>query len=117
LRAGRRHTIAKFRRDLPYAIQSTDLPGTQILLNRHGMPLGSNVERRAFPIYERFPNLHVRLTPSQVARLCPRPDAALFDNGSAPWRGKREAEAYLERLHWLADLIAIGKRERVHAAA
>jgi hypothetical protein len=102
-RAGRAHTVAKFHRDLPYAILNTDLPGVQILVNRQYKPLGST--EREWAIYERYPNLHVRLTSSEIRRVCYR-DNALFDDGCPPWRGPKEARAYLTRLRWLEEIVA-----------
>src|SRR5687768_1484842 len=54
------------RRDLPYRIHSTDLTGTQILINREQKPVGSNVPSGGkYLRYEDYPNSHVRLTPEQ----------------------------------------------------
>lgn len=101
------HSIMKLRRDLPYVIGDTELNKTQILINRHYLPLGSNPPDNATWVrYEDFPQIHVRLTPEQIANVVDRPHGrALFDDGCAPWHGRPEATTYLDRLRRLHDII------------
>jgi hypothetical protein len=110
LRTRRDETIAKFHRDLPYAIKNTELPGVQILVNRQYKPLGSSAVF-GWAIYEHYPNLHVRLTPSEIRRVCLPWDGYLFDDGCPPWRGRKEAQAYLTRLRWLEEIVVRGLPE------
>lgn len=94
-------------RDLPYVIHDTSLPGTQILVNRHYKPVGSNVPASGpNAIYEEFTNLHVQLGPEQIlAVVSPPHERGLFGDGNAPWHSKSNAKAYLERLKKLEALL------------
>jgi len=105
-------TYYEWRRDLPYFIHDSGLPNTQILVNREYKPLGSNLSAGlAWTRYEEFPNLHVRLSARQIdqVRLVPYP-SSLFGDGSAPWLGRYEAKAYLQRLIRLLEILNIGER-------
>ena len=109
------------RRDLPYAIQNTDLPGVQILVNRQYKPLGSTVALRCtdenvWAIYEHYPHLHVRLTPAEIHRICLPWDGYLFNDGCPPWRGRKEATEHLTRLCWLEESVARGNGSLPEAA-
>lgn len=95
------------RRDLPYVIQDTNIPGTQILVNRHYKPVGSNVlATGSDAIYEEFSNLHVQLGAGEITAVVSAPhERGLFDDGIAPWHSKSNAKAYLERLQRLHALL------------
>src|SRR5882724_2711012 len=85
-------------RDLPYMAHETHLPGTQILVNRNYKPLGNNARPdEGWADYEQQLNLHVRLSPVQIAEVAsPLKALALFSDKDAPWQGREEAAAYLE---------------------
>jgi hypothetical protein len=102
---GRGPLFWHLRRDLPYAIKNTELPGVHILVNRYYKPLGSTAEHE-FAIYERYPNLHVRLPLSEINRVCRPWDWYLFNDGCPPWRGTKEAKAYMTRLRCLEEIMA-----------
>ena len=107
LKLGRGGTYFKFRRDLPYVIQGTSLPGTQILVNRQYKPLGSNqLDEGPWLPYEEYPNLHVSLSSDEVRNLCRPLPCALFDDGCPPWDGRKQATQYLGRLRNLFALLA-----------
>lgn len=103
----RGRTYFELRRDLPYGIQETELPGTQILVNRQYMPLGNPLKKWGTRVaYEDYQNLHVRLTPEEITNILgPRSQTALFDDGSAPWLGRKVAKAYLVRLKLLLERL------------
>lgn len=93
----------EMRRDMPYIIHETAIPGTYILVNRNYKPLGSNQPTRGdHAVYEDFKNLHVRLTPEQIASVAsPGHMHGLFGDGNPPWSGRKVANAYLTRLRVL----------------
>ena len=95
------------RRDLPYVIHDTSIPGTQILVNRHYKPVGSNVPASGpDAVYEEFLNLHVRLSAEEICTVVSPPhERGLFGDGNAPWHSKSNAKAYLERLKKLQALL------------
>ena len=90
----------EMRRDMPYFIHETTIPGTYILVNRNYKPLGSNQPTGGnYAVYEKFTNLHVRLTPEQIASVVsPGYTHGLFGDGNPPWSGRKAANAYLARL-------------------
>lgn len=103
------HVHMEMRRDFPYVIHDTKLPGVQILVNRNYKPLGAT--STDWLVYEDFPNLHVRLSPDQIAALVKPPhERGLFGDGSAPWRGRKEASAYLKRLDLLLNFLNLSRR-------
>jgi hypothetical protein len=95
------------RRDLPYSIQKTTIPGTQVLVNREYKPIGSTDPK--FEIYEHYPNLHVTLTVPQLRAFCVGSQGYLFNDESAPWRGPTEAEAYVGLATTLLSMISARK--------
>ena len=107
LGSGRERAIAKLRRDMPYVLwDATSLPGTRILLNRNYKPVGSNIVPGGKIVdYDDYPNLHVRLHKVQIQRLCSPRESALFDDGNPPWRGRKEAKAYLIKLQYLEEIL------------
>jgi hypothetical protein len=100
-------TYRTMRRDLPYVIHDTSIPGTQILVNRHYKPVGSNVPASGpNAIYEEFDNLHVQLGTKEIQSVVSPPhERGLFGDGNAPWHSKSNAKAYLERLEKLQGLL------------
>ena len=104
---GNRDAFLSLRRDLPYVIHETSTPGTQILLNRQYKPLGCNLpDGFKWVRYEDYPHLHVQLTDAEISRVaCPPYPRALFGDRSAPWLGRDEATAYLDRLRRLSELL------------
>ena len=90
----------ELRRDMPYAIHQTELPDTQILVNRNYKPLGNNSKTGDdWVVYEDAKNGHVKLTAPQIALVVsPGCVRSLFEDGNTPWSGRRAASAYLERL-------------------
>ena len=93
----------EMRRDMPYIIHETAIPNTYILVNRNYKPLGSSQPTGGdHAIYEEFTNLHVRLTPDQIASVAsPGHMHGLFGDGNPPWSGRKAANAYLARLRVL----------------
>ena len=88
---------------MPYVIHETNIPDTYILVNRNYKPLGSNQPTHGdYAVYEDFKNLHVCLTPTQVASVVsPGHTHGLFGDGNPPWSGRKAANAYLSRLQAL----------------
>ena len=97
----------EMRRDLPYVVHETELPGTQILVNRNYKPLGNSSRTGAGWVkYEECRNMHVKLTSEQIRSFAgPGRERALFGDGDPPWAGRKEAKAYLERLKKLSALV------------
>ena len=93
----------ELRRDMPYVIHGTKIPDTYILVNRNYKPLGSNQSTGGeYAVYEDFANLHVYLTPAQIASVVsPGYSHGLFGDGNPPWNGRKDANAYLARLRTL----------------
>jgi hypothetical protein len=104
---GESELFLQMRRDLPYFIHDTDLPDTQVLLNRNYKPLGNNSRTgEGWVDYNLATNFHVQLSPQQIASSvsqgCTR---GLFNDGNPPWRGRKDATAYLERLLKFRELL------------
>jgi hypothetical protein len=104
---GESELFLQMRRDLPYFIHDTDLSNTQILLNRNYKPLGNNSRTgEGWVDYKLATNSHVQLTLQQIASTvsegCTR---GLFNDGNPPWRGRKEATVYLERLLKFRELL------------
>lgn len=97
----------EMRRDAPYCIHETSIPGTRILVNRNYKPLGSNIETGGKQLeYEDFKNLHVRLTIDQIAAVTNRGRGGyLFGDENPPWKNRTTAKAYLKRLVLLRGLL------------
>jgi hypothetical protein len=97
----------EMRRDLPYFIHETSLPDTQILVNRNYKPLGNSARTgEQWVKYEDVTNMHVSLTSAEVASVVsPGRTHGLFGDDNPPWAGRREAQAYLERLKRLHALL------------
>lgn len=95
------------RRDLPYVIHDTSIPGTQILVNRHYKPVGSNVPASGPHVnYEEYLNLHVQLSAAEIVTVVSPPHArGMFGDSNAPWQSKSIARAYLARLQTLHALL------------
>ena len=100
---GESRLYLEMRRDMPYVIHETALPGTQLLVNRNYKPLGNNSKTAENSVnYELAISGHTKLTAAQIASVVSPPhDRGLFGDGNPPWAGKREAVAYLERLKLL----------------
>jgi hypothetical protein len=116
---GETKAYLEMRRDLPYIIHETDLPETQILVNRDYKPLGDNARTgERWVKYEDFKNMHVRLTTAEIKSVVSDGrERGLFGDGNPPWAGRRGAEAYLERLKRLRVILrlhssALGRRLR-----
>ena len=94
-------------RDIPYCIHATEIKGTQILVNRNYKPLGNKAQTADVLVsYEDAKNMHVSFTEEQIACLVsPDTERHLFRDGDAPWCGRREATACLERLRKLIELL------------
>lgn len=101
----------EMRRDMPYIIHGTAIPGTYILVNRNYKPLGSNKPTGGdHAIYEEFMNLHVRLTPEQIASVASAGHShGLFGDSNSPWSGRKAANAYLSRLRVLHGVLSAKK--------
>ena len=99
----------EMRRDMPYIIHNIAVPGTYILVNRNYKPLGSNQRAGGvYATYEDFANLHVRLTPEQIASVVsPGYSHGLFADGNPPWSGRKAANAYLARLRVLHHHLSV----------
>ena len=104
---GETKAYLEMRRDIPYFIHETEIQGTQILVNRNYKPLGSNARTAEDWVkYEDVKNMHVSLTEEQIASIVSSGRRrGLFGDENAPWFGRREAEAYLERLQKLVSLL------------
>jgi hypothetical protein len=101
--SGASRDYLEMRRDMPYLIHETTIPETYILVNRNYKPLGSNQPAGGdWAKYEDFTNLHIRLTPAQIASVVsPGYSHGLFGDGNPPWSGRKAAQAYLVRLQRL----------------
>lgn len=101
----------EMRRDMPYAVHETSIPGTQILVNRNYKPLGSNIGTGAeYLRYEDFSNLHVQLTNNQIATVANHGKGVyLFGDENPPWSGRSAAKAYMKRLVILHGLLEVSK--------
>jgi len=99
----------EMRRDMPYFIHETSLPDTYVLVNRNYKPLGSNQPTGGdWAKYEDFTNLHVRLTPDQIASVVsPGYSHGLFGDGNPPWSGRKAAKAYVVRLEGLLRFLSV----------
>ena len=97
----------EMRRDLPYIIHDTAVPGTQLLVNRNYKPVGNNSGTgENWVNYELATNGHTKLTPAQIASVVSPPHKrGLFGDGNQPWADRREAMAYLGRLKLLYGLL------------
>ena len=100
-------TYLKLRRDLPYVIHSTGIPGTYLLVNRNYKPVGSNSSSHENWVdYDKCTNLHVCVSPEQIASIVtPGHEFGLFADGNPPWISREFAEAYLLRLRSLLAII------------
>ena len=105
---GESRPYLELRRDLPYIIHKTALPGTQILVNRNYKPVGHNARTSGAHVeYEQYRNLLIRLSPAQIASVVSPPhEHGLFGDGNPPWRSRANAEAYLVRLEKLHKILA-----------
>lgn len=105
---GESRVYVELRRDMPYVIHETALPGTQILVNRNYKPLGNNSRAHRNQVnYEQHLVGHVRLTPEQIASVVsPGRQRGLFGDENPPWSGKKAALTYLARLERLRELLS-----------
>ena len=90
---------AEMRWWLPYCVHEIeDRVDTRLLLNRHYKPVGSICAE--FVEYGDFPNLHVDFGLHALRSFSLEGDGSgsLFDDGTAPWLSRADAEAYLDRL-------------------
>ena len=103
-------TYLKLRRDLPYVIHSTGIPGTYLLVNRNYKPVGSNSPAHENWVdYDKCTNLHIRVSPEQIASIVtPGYEFGLFADGNPPWYSRKFAEAYLHRLRSLLAILTKG---------
>ena len=101
-------TYSEMRRDMPYVIHTTAIPGTFLLVNRNYKPVGNNLPTHGEHVkYEEFKNLHVRLTPQQIASVVsPGHSHGLFGDANPPWSSRKDANAYLARLKALHAILA-----------
>lgn len=93
---------AEMRWWLPYCVHEVeDGMDTRLLLNRHYKPVGSINPDHAK--YGNFSNLHVSfgLHALRSFSLKNEGSGSLFDDGTAPWFSRDDAEAYLDRLNAL----------------
>lgn len=98
----------RLRRELPYVLHETNRADQYLLVNRDYKPVG--LEKREHVDYEKYRNLHVRLSPRQLASVVLPPYShGLFGDGTTPWRKRAHAEAYLVRLRALRELIGVAK--------
>lgn len=94
----------EMRRWLPYcALPIND--ETRILVNRLYKPVGQVTKDWAE--YEEFQHLHLRLDNEQVQTYAHRNSSAgyLFNDGNSPWTSRADAEAYLQRLCPLREML------------
>jgi hypothetical protein len=104
---GENRIYFELMRDLPYRAEETSEPGTQILTNRSHKALGDGGRAgEGWSDYDKQANLHVRLSPAQVAQLAsPLKPSAMFGKEDAPWTSRGNALAYLDRLKALAGFL------------
>lgn len=97
----------EMRRDLPYVLNETRIPDTQILVNRNYKPLGNNSRAHENWVeYEAFTNLHVHLAPHELDSVVSTGrERGLFGDENPPWASRVHAVAYLERLKRLIALV------------
>lgn len=90
----------EMRRWLPYYVQPID-DGTFVLVNRHYKPVGTTGSE--WVNYNEFPHLHMQLDIPQLWLFSHGETSRgyLFDDGCKPWRGRKTAKAYLDRLRAL----------------
>jgi len=97
----------EMRRDLPYFVHETEVPGTQILVNRNYKPLGNSSRTgENWVNYELATNCHVNLTQEQIKVVVSvGRERGLFGDENPPWFGRRDASVYLERLKALRKFL------------
>lgn len=95
---------------LPYCVHSADdyddsgVKG-QILVNRRYKPVGQTSKQRVK--YGAYTNLHLKLSESERKALTPYGCSTgyLFNDGTAPWHSRSNAERYLTRLQALQAML------------
>jgi hypothetical protein len=88
----------EMRRHLPYCLHSVPGQDALILCNRNYKPVGTPLEDSAWADYTQHPDLWIRVTDEQLEDATDETGKWLFNDGTAPWSGKRQAEAHLARL-------------------
>jgi hypothetical protein len=102
--ACRKDIHPRLKRDLPYVLHETDREGYYMLVNRAYKPVG--MDTGEWVDYEQYRHLHVKLTNEELQNVVLPPYShGLFGDGSAPWRKRVHAEAYLARLRKLRTLL------------
>lgn len=103
----------EMRRNFPYAIKIVE-ENVYILLNRDYKPVG--MATRDWAKYEDFPLKHMMLSEEDVRSVLPADRRmGLYDDGCTPWRSRRNALIYLDRLKQLHEILA-GRGRRQTAA-
>lgn len=87
-----------FKRDMPYVIEKTNTPGTQILLNCRFRPLGSYEKGEEWFDFEEFKHLHIHLTSDQIASITEPDGRILFLKDVPPWFNGGVQYLYAQRL-------------------
>jgi hypothetical protein len=103
-------TYLEMRRDLPYVIHKTEIPDTQIVLNRNYKPLGNTGENgHRTTVYEDFKSHHTHIPQARFDKLVNPKDGliSLFGDRNPPWRNRACADAYLGRLKNLVKQLKI----------
>lgn len=100
-----KHTF--MRRNLPYFIHNTDLPGVQLLVNREYKPVGSTLPHAGpYVNYNEYTNLHVSLSPAEIQAVVSPPHLrGLYGDANSPWQKKSYAREYVARLQKLRALL------------
>lgn len=96
---------AEMRWWLPYSVHEVDDDSdVRLLLNRHYKPVGTISPE--FVEYTDFPHLHVTFGLQALQSFSWKSDGSgyLYDDGTAPWLSRADAEAYLRRLRALESV-------------
>jgi hypothetical protein len=88
----------EMRQHLPYCLHSVPGQDARILCNRNYKPVGTPREDNAWADYTQHSDLWIWIRDEQLEDATNDTGKWLFDDGNAPWAGKREAETYLALL-------------------
>lgn len=108
-----RFSVAYFemRIYLPYTFEPLrDQTDRYVILGRDYKPLGMTQKHERVE-YEKYTNLHVRISKKDLenaTRHVKYSPGWLYGDGNSPWLNRKSAEAYLNQLSSLTELVARG---------
>jgi hypothetical protein len=109
--------IRALRSDIPYAIHTTDIAGTHVILNRDYKPIG--LSTTAWVDYDQYPSAHI--SDAELKRVIPyftyhqkshHIEGRFFQDDCYPWASKKHATALMNLLvKLLASLHRVTENE------